>query len=59
MGKVEEAVKESLKPIVSAGKIISKAGKQKVIERLAPLSPGEAPSIKRKILEQILRETKR
>lgn len=53
MEQIKETIKESLKPVTTAGEIAREIGKQEVLEKLAPLSPGEAPTLKRRILEKI------
>lgn len=55
----EETIKEALKPAIGVGKITLRAGKKEILEKLTPQAPGEAPSLKRKILEGLLEKTSR
>lgn len=59
MDQIEETIKEAIKPITGIGKITLKIGKRDLLERLIPQAPGEAPSLKRKILEGFLEKTSR
>jgi len=56
MGEVDKTIKETTKPAVEAGKITLKVTEREILERIAPQDPGDAPSLKRKILETLFKK---
>jgi hypothetical protein len=59
MENTEKVIKESLRPVIQCGKIISIAEGQKILERVAPLAPNDSPSFKRRFLEKLFSELRK
>lgn len=52
----KKAVEGTLHPIKLAGRIVAKTMKEEVVEKITPTPPRGAPSLQRKILEEVLRD---
>lgn len=52
--RLEEAIKDSLKPVKTVGRLGFDISKKEILRKVAPTPPGGEKSFRRRILEKIL-----
>ena len=53
---MENAIKKAIKPITETGKIVLKITEKGILEKVAPQKLNDAPSLKRKFIESLLKK---